>query len=353
VSNLDSTDAIKKLDSQDMLKLLMGFGTQCEEAVALGRSVPVIEGKERIKKILFVGLGGSAIGANLVASFLGDRMALPATVVRDYELPAWTDESTLVFATSYSGNTEETLASAEEALKRKSLLVTASSGGKLKEFAQAKNCPYVAIPTGYPPRAALGFAFFVPLMVLKNAGWAQIEDSEINETLALIKRLTKLYGPISPEKDNPAKQLAQSAFGHMVHIYSTSRLDAVSIRWRGQVSENAKQLASHHLLPEMNHNEIVGWEHPRNALKATCVFFLRDEADHPQVKKRIEITKNIIQDYAAKVHEVHAQGASALARVFSLVVLGDFMSYYLALLNGVDPTPVERINYLKSTLAKM
>jgi glucose/mannose-6-phosphate isomerase len=349
--NLDDADLIQKYDQHDMLKLLVDFGKQCEDAVQLGRQVSGLPETQRVKKILFVGLGGSAIGANLVTSFLTERMKIPAQVTRDYTLPAWVDCETLVFATSYSGNTEETLSGAAQALKRGAVLVTASSGGKLKEFSQTHECAHFTVPSGFPPRAALGYAFFLPLILFMRANWADVSKEEIQETLELLKTLSTRYHPEKKEKENPAKQLARAASGHMVHIYGSSRLDAVSVRWRGQISENAKQLASHHLLPEMNHNEIVGWEHPNEVLKSACVFFLRDHGDHTQVQKRFKITRDIISKYAASVHEMNSQGKSELARVFSLVVLGDFMSFYLAILNQVDPTPVDRITFLKTTLA--
>lgn len=213
----------------------------------------------------------------------------------------------------------------------------------------------IQIPSGFSPRAALGYSVIPLLIAFSKIGFLQAyRPDELKEAQELIRNLAQTqYGVSIHLEQNLAKQLATFCFEKYPIIYAGSDyLDVVALRWRGQIEENAKALASHHILPEMNHNELVGWRFPQKLLKEAVVFFLRDHSDHQRVQLRMDLTRKVIERYAGKVVELFSRGKGLLARMFSLVYLGDWISFYLATLNGVDPTPVEVIQYLKSELAK-
>jgi glucose/mannose-6-phosphate isomerase len=212
--------------------------------------------------------------------------------------------------------------------------------------------PCIKVPSGLQPRAALGYSFFPLLIALSRLGFIKPQQRDIKETVGALKSRSLVYrNPQAP--GNPPLEIAKRLRGRLPILYSASdHLDAVNVRWRGQISENAKQLAYGHVLPEMNHNEIVGWNVNRSLMKKMTVVFLRDRGTHPRVQLREEITKKIITSYASDVLEVRSEGRSLLARIMSLVYLGDWVSYYLAILNKQNPTPVKAIEYLKGELAK-
>jgi glucose/mannose-6-phosphate isomerase len=223
----------------------------------------------------------------------------------------------------------------------------------VKRFAEKWKQPIIQIPGGLPPRAALGYSFFPTLIAVSKLGFVKSKKNEILETISLLKEKAKIYGdPESP--DNKAFRIAQSLVGKLPVVYSSAdRFDTVNVRWRGQMSENAKTLAYGHVFPELNHNEIVGWEVLKDIMKKIHVILLRDDGDYARVQLRMKITKEVIREFADGITEVHSEGKSLLARIFSLLYLGDWVSFYLAMANGVDPTPVKKIDLLKEELAKV
>jgi glucose/mannose-6-phosphate isomerase len=293
------------------------------------------------------GLGGSAIGGDLLRSYLADELTVPFLVNRHYTLPRCVGPDTLVIISSYSGNTEETNAAHREALKRKARIVCISSNGMTEKFARKARSPFIRVPGGLPPRAALGYSFFAPA----NSQHRPSEQAE-SKTLAYEAKANVYSGPDAVS--NPALALAMTLQHRIVVCYSsTERFDTVNTRWRGQIAENGKALAFGHVLPEMNHNELVGWKVLTEAMREMHVVFLRDITDHPRVQIRMELTRDIVARYTDHVTEVWSEGKGLLARMFSLIYLGDWVSYYLAILHGEDPTPVEVINYLKTELGKV
>ncbi len=352
---LDDVKGIKKIDKSDMMRLIMDFPKQCRHAFEIGRkfSVPQSYVNRGYKNIVFSGLGGSAIGADLLRSYLCDEIKVPIFVNRDYTLPNFVDRDTLFFACSYSGDTEETLASYEEAKKRGAAMVAISSGGKLETLAKQENMPFISIPKGYPPRTALGYAFFPWLVALAKFGFVSDKSADIEDAISNMEQIRD--GALNPgikTAKNPAKKLAGALKGKYPVLYAANKhFDSVITRFRGQIAENSKSLSSTHVFPEMNHNETVGWENPKKLLKDFVVLFLRDESEHPRVAKRMEITEGIIRK-KSKVIEVRSKGRSLLSRMFYLIYTGDFTSYYLAILNRRDPTPVEMVTFLKGELAK-
>ena len=352
---LDSFKEIEKLDESSMLELIESFPEQCQDAKRLGDEFELPRDFiHSYKNIVCAGLGGSAIGADLVRSYVAGEAHLPIYVNRNYTLPNFVDEDTLVIVSSYSGNTEEILSAYCEARSRGSGVIVISSGGKLEKKAKEDDAPCLTIPAGFPPRCALGYSFFPLLIVLSKIGIVKDHEESIDDAIHNLRKLkNSLIGYKVLHKDNPAKKLAKEIFGKLPVIYGAEgHTDAVVTRWRGQFAENSKTLSSGNLFPEMNHNEIVGWENPKKALKECVAIILRDAADHPRISKRMDITSRMFKKHGIKVTEVTSSGKELLARILSLVYIGDFVSFYLAILNGIDPTPVDRIKYLKKELSK-
>jgi len=345
---------IKKLDKSKMLDLLLDFPLQCRMAQELAAGASILFSKRDFQKIIFVGLGGSAIGADLVRTYLYFESKLPIQVVREYQLPDYVDSSTLVFILSYSGNTEETLGCYNQARKKGSSIIAVSSGGTLKDNCRRDNVTLVEIPGLLPPRSALGYLSILPLVILARLGLIKDVSTSINKTIAALEELKnrKLKASIGA-KDNIAKYVAAKLFNKFVIIYAGSiHFDVVATRLRSQLNENSKSLAYASFFPEINHNEIVGWEHPKKIFKDLAVVLFRDKALHPRIKQRMDITKEIITKEGVSVIEIYTEGEDLLSQIFSLIYIGDFISLYLAILYGVDPTPVARVTYLKKRLAK-
>jgi glucose/mannose-6-phosphate isomerase len=335
-----------------MLSLLTSFPDQLGEAMEIMHQVRLSVKKKAIRNVVVAGLGGSAIGGDLLRTYLVDEVELPILVNRGYALPGFVDSSTLVFASSYSGDTEETLAACRQAIRRKSQIIGITSGGKLAQLAAEADFSVIRIPAGYPPRAALGYSFVALLLSMAQLGFVGKQEQSLREARELVRQKGVEYHPSAPLGKNEAKQFALKLRGKLPVIYAWSHhFEAVAIRWRGQLAENSKQLSSHHLFPEMNHNEIVGWGRPDAMMKKTAVVLLRDRGEPKPIGKRMEITKELIAPFVAETVEAWATGTSLLARLFSLLYLGDWVSFYLAVLNGVDPTPVHRIDVLKRRLA--
>ena len=354
-SLLNDTEKIKSLDASGMEALLKNFSGQIENAIKIGESFTLPRAlRAPFDKVLFVGMGGSAIGGDVLRSLLGVESAVPITVLRHYELPRFVDNKTLCIFSSYSGNTEETLAAFGEARKRgfQSLIMT--TGGELGKLSERTQTPWVRIPSGFPPRLALGYSVFPLLALFAKLKLCEWDSAGVKETVALIKSLAVKYGIAGPENNNPAKQAAASLAGTLVVVYaSTGLLECAALRFRNQIEENAKALASHHLFPELDHNEILGWQFPKEILARSAVVFLKDAGDHARNLLRMKITQGVIEKAGVPVLELTSQGRSPLARLFSTIYLGDWISYYLALLYGVDPTPVKVIEFFKKQLAKV
>ena len=305
-----------------------------------------------IRNIVVTGLGGSAIGGDLLRSYTSATLPVPMIVNRNYVLPEFVDRQSLVIVSSYSGGTEETISAHLDARKRKANVLCITSGGETERLAKKFRQPVIKIPKGLPPRAALGYSFFPLLLAMQKMKFLPPQEAAIRETTALLRKNARLYASLK-NTANPAYGLAKKLFMKLPIVYSSAdRFDAVNLRWRGQLAENAKVLAFGHVIPEMNHNEIVGWKTLQRIMNDMAVVFLRDRGEHPRVRTRMKITRGIISEFTNHVAEAEAEGTSPLARMFSLVYLGDWTSYYLALLNGMDPSPVRVIDYLKWELAK-
>ena len=342
---------IKRYDSEDMLHLLSSFSEQCKRGWEIGEALELEGCDERIpNNIVIAGMGGSGIGGDLVKAVGGAQSPCPIIVHRGYTLPAFVTSQTLFIAVSYSGNTEETLLSVEQAFAQGAQILAVTSGGKLKAFAEACGLPCVTIPTGQPPRASLGYLLMPILSVLVRLGFTASLNlqSDLEEAIPLLGKLAEDFQPDAPESQ--PKQLAQALYGKLPVIYASQELEAIAMRWKGQMNENSKSLAYYSVYPEMNHNEIEGWKHP-SALTQQChVIQLRDPIAPSQTQRRMDITAELIQPHTAGITQVNSAGRSLLARLLSLVAIGDWASFYLAILYKQNPTPVGRIEELKRRL---
>jgi len=348
-------DTIKALDKSRMLELLLGLDKQCAEAKYIGLNVDLTGfSADGVKNIVFSGLGGSAIGADLIRSYTADEIDVPIIVNRDYTVPNFVGRDTVLFTSSYSGNTEETLSAYKMAREKKVRMIAISSGGKLEESAKKDGVRFIKIPSGIPPRCALGYSFIPPLLALGKLGFIPNKEREIDEAIEVLRSLKKELGPeASDSKANIAADIALALKSRLPFIYgANAHLDVAVTRMRGELAENSKHLASTHVFPEMNHNEIVGWDFPAELMKEFVVIFLRDSGDHKRVAMRIDITRDILKKKGIKTVELHSRGVGLLSRIMSLVFTGDMISFYLAIINGIDPSPVDRITYLKNELAK-
>ncbi len=346
-------EEIHAIDPDGMYNLIRRFPQQVEEAIAIGNAAKIKLNVRSIENIVLCGLGGSAIGGDLLKSYLAHELKVPFIVNRHYLLPKFVGKKSFVIISSYSGETEETNSCHNEASKRGAKILCISSGGTVEKVAKQKKQPHIKVPGGPSPRAALGYSFFPLLIALTKLKLINDKSREIRETLVLLNEKSEEYG--NPELlTNTALQLAQQLQGRIGVIYSsTERFDAVNTRWRGQMAENGKSLTWGHVLPEMNHNELVGWKTLKEHMREMQVFFLRDKDDHKRVATRMDITKQILNEHTQHITEVWSEGKSLLARIFSLVYLGDWVSFYLAMLNNEDPMPVKVIDYLKNELSKV
>ena len=347
-----SSKTVKLFDPAGMYHSISEFPAQVEEAVEIGTESRLAGLKGRFSAIVMAGMGGSAIGGDLLRSYASQELAVPFVVSRSYVLPEFVNSSTLVIVSSYSGNTEETLEAYTAARAKRAIILCLTTGGKVHRIAKKNGDPVISIIPGLQPRAAVGYSFFPLLIAFIRLGLLKKRDGDLAETIGLLWRLSRRYGDYR-STTNRAIGLASALHGKLPIIYSaTDHLDAINVRWRSQLSENAKQLAYGHVLPELNHNEIVGWDVNPNLMKKTAVVFLKDRGIHRRVRRREAITESIVRRHAGAVLEAASEGSSLLARMFSLVHLGDWVSYYLALLNRRNPTPVTVIEHLKGEISK-
>lgn len=322
---------------------------------------PDLEGLDAIKPIaapsggvLVCGMGGSAIAGDLLAAVAATQ-GLRLSVWRDYSLPGWVREDTLVILSSYSGNTEETLSAAREAASRGCTLLAITSGGKLSEYAADGidgGAPFsrIVLPGELPPRAALGYGLGAQANLLSRLGLLTGIQAEIDAAVATLREGVILMGPTSPD-DSPAKSAARQVLGRMLVVYTTSdESHAAGMRLKAQVNENGKSPALVVPFPELDHNDIVGWEVLRPRRDDFLLLILRSSDETPQTTRRVEVTRELLNEEFHAILEFNATGHSALARILSLVQYGDYLSCYLAEAAGVDPVPVSRIDVLKQRL---
>jgi len=342
--------ALKKYDKHDMYSNINNFYRQLIDGIAIGSQANIAAIKSiSINNIVLAGMGGSAIGGDIIKSLLKYELNIPFETYRNYGLPGSAKEGSLIICSSYSGNTEETLSAFKAAVENKCNILCITTGGQLQKEAQVYQVPVVKIPAGLMPREALGYSVAPLLVVLGRLGLCRDYSAEINSCAELLKQKNEDYAFES--KNNLAYTIAHKLAGRIAIIYAgPNYFDAVAVRIKGQINENAKQHAFCNIFPEFNHNELVGWELGAQISNKYTVGIFHSKDDHPQVAKRMAIIKEIIERKGIEVIELWASGTTVIERMFSLIQLGDYISYYMALINGVDPTPVELIDYMKNLL---
>lgn len=355
-----------ELDKANMIELLEEFPQKMRDALRIGEefSIPndflpnptpasAPASVQNFKNIVVLGMGGSAIGGDLLSDYFADELSIPIVVIRGYDIPKFVDENSLIFAVSYSGNTEETLSALKKCLEAKARIIALTSGGKLAALSQENNFPVIKVPVGIQPRAAISYLFFPILKALERLGLVKGRDGEIEETLNVLQELSKEYGAKSPTENNLAKKVALSLYQHLPLIYgSEGLLEAVAMRWKTQINENSKWPCFWNVFSELDHNEIVGYEIENSINRQVKIVYLQDKEGSLRVEQRRRITRKIIEDKVAEFIVCPTKGKGKMARMFSLIYLGDLASYYLAILNQIDPSPVACIEDLKKELAK-
>ncbi len=348
---LDDIDEMYSRDRGGMLNLATGFSGQLQEALMISDTAELPNNLRGLRNIVTVGLGGSGISGDIIQVLISSEAEVPLVTVKGYDLPAFVNCETLVFVSSYSGNTEETLSAYETARRRGAGIVCVTSGGKLMDAARSDNIPVVVVPGGLPPRCALAYLVTPILVSLGRLGYIEDRRRALSEAIRLIEDLTTVVCPEAPASVNQSKRMALAMYGKVPLIYgSTGITSAAALRWKTQINENSKAHAFCNVFPELNHNEVVGWSARPDISKAMHVVILRDKEDHPRVERRIEATKELMAG-ASGISEVFSHGKTKEARLLSLVHIGDFASLYLAFLYNQDPKPIWAIDYLKERLA--
>lgn len=349
--NLDDLEYFKKLDTLNMLGEIDGLPDQLAFAYQLGMKHPLPAWKD-FKQVLIAGMGGSAIGADLLASYCASLSLLPVSVHRDYSLPHYArGEETLVICSSHSGNTEETLDAFEAARKAQCRVVVVCTGGELGKRAKENNIPLWTFDHAGQPRAAVGFSFGLLLAMFQRLGFIPDQSKEMEDAVASMKRTQHHLRADVPAVKNPAKRYAGQLMGRWVTFVGSGLLSTVARRWKGQINEVAKAGANFEFLPEADHNTLAGTMNPQETLNAhTMTLFLRAPSDHPRNRLRSDLTRKAFMLEGMNTDYVDARGNTPLAHMWTLILFGDYMAYYLAMGYGVDPTPIQALVEFKEAM---
>jgi glucose/mannose-6-phosphate isomerase len=353
MNDLDNFSEFKKLDPQNMLGEIDGLPDQLKSAWELGQTMPLPDSKN-IQRVVIAGMGGSAIGADLVAAAVLGACVAPIFVHRDYGLPAFAKgKETLVVLSSHSGNTEETLDSFENAVKNQCNMVVVSTGGEISRRAKEKNVPVWTFNHEGQPRAAVGFSFGLLLAMFARLKLIPDPSKDLYEAIDAMKKSQEHLRADVPAVHNAAKRYAGQLMGRWVTMFGAGALAPVARRFKGQMNEVAKAGANFEFLPEADHNTLAGTIHPEEVLVPhTMALFLRAPSDHPRNRLRIELTKKAFMLEGINTDFVDARGDSLLAHMWTLILFGDYMAYYLAMAYGVDPTPIKALDNFKAEMKK-
>lgn len=352
--DLNDVRALRALDGGHMLRLIGELPDQLRAGWRNAAAVNLPAAYGRARRILILGMGGSAIGGDLLRGLVAARCPVPIMVHRDYSLPAWVADSaseTLVIASSHSGNTEETLTACHEAREKGAHLIALTTGGELAARARAWGIPLVLYRYASPPRAALGYSFVSLLALLVRLGFLPDLQPELEEAASLLEAMRPTLAEERPLSENPAKELALSLVGRVPVIFGAGALATVARRWKCQFNENSKTWAMWEELPEADHNTVVGTNFPAEGIGRLTALFLADPQEDARTALRRRATADLLSEAGIACRTLTARGEGLLARMFSLIFLGDYVSCYLALAQGADPTPIPPIDRLKALLA--
>jgi len=342
---------IRSIDTQNMGRAIFDFPDHLLDALEIGRDFSPNNLFRGVRNIVVAGMGGSAIGGDVCRLLVSNDLKVPFIVIRNYTLPNWVNEHTLVICSSYSGNTEESLAAFENAREKGAMICGISTGGFLTEKLQENGMDVISIPAGLQPRAALAYSVVPMLFHLIKQGL--INNSVLDDIHDSVKMLLSKRDRYQTENEkNPTYQLAHKIYNTIPIIYGSSETTAIAaLRLKGQFCENADMLAYHNELPEMNHNEIVGWENNSDAFNHFSILWIKDENDHPRVQLRQEITQKIIEEKNENQYVICVGGSTPNSRFLHLIHFADWVSYWCAIFNHTNPSPVKPIMYLKNELS--
>jgi len=348
--NLNDPAIYKNLDPSNMLGHIHNLPNECQKAWKMGCDFDLPPDYSKVNKVIVSGMGGSAIGGEL-ARVLLETQGIPLWVCQDYEPSHFFDSQTLFIASSYSGTTEETLSSFKNVLATPARKMVITTGGTLKTLAQEQNISAFIYDYKAPPRAALAYGFFSLLGIFQRIGLLGDLSEDINETVHVMNDLQLHINETVVSTSNQAKELALKLAGRIAVVYSAGIMAPVARRWKTQINENSKAWSFAETLPELNHNAVVGYDYPREMIDKTFVVLLRAPSLHKRTLLRYDITAQILKRAGISYQIIDAEGNKPLSQMMSLILFGDYVSYYLALLYGIDPSPVKVIDYLKSELS--
>lgn len=349
-SVIETVERIRAADPEDMLGRIKQLPQQVRDAWAIAQRAKIPPSHSDVRSVVVAGMGGSAIGGDLAAALVAGELKVPMTVHRDYGLPAYVGRDSLVITSSYSGNTEESLSSFEEARKRGAKVIAITTGGRLAELATAAGYPLVTFSYAARPRATLGYSLALVLGVLSRMGLIRDLAADVEAALADVAKLQERVH--EGARTNDAKRLAVALAPKVVFVYGAGAMGVMARRVKGQINENSKAWAAYDVLPELNHNAVVGFPQPAVAKQAVAVLILRSTQDLGRHRVRWEVTKELLDQSGIAHHSLELPGSSALSEVLQMTYYTDHVSYYMALLNGADPSPNTSIDFLKDRLAK-
>ena len=353
--DLDDLGTIEKLDSEDVLGAVERFSEQCARGWEIGLAAEGLPDATGIDSVVVLGMGGSGVSGDVVQAIVEPRLMFPWRTIKSYgPLPEWVGRNTLVFAVSYSGSTEETVAALNEAHQRGARAVAISSGGPLAEIAKEFGLAHIAIPSGLQPRASLGYLTFPILAALVKIGLVPDVQDDVDQAVGILAELEQRCHRSRSTTENPAKDLATRIHGRLPVVYGGHGVGSVAAyRFKCDLNEYGKTPAYWNEFPELNHNEIVGWNKLSDVTKEKVVLiFLRSEDDHPRIGLRMSITRSLIEDKVAEIVEIPATGPSSISRLLSLILVTQLAAIYVGLSYEVDPGPVEVIMNLKKQLSE-
>ncbi len=351
-ADLDNPGVYDRLDRDGMLTRIHDIPDMCQQAWDLALNFDLPPDYSQVDKVLILGMGGSAIGADLVKNLVVSESKAVILVHRDYGLPSFVDNKTLVIASSYSGKTEETLNSFNRAVDSDSKKLAITTGGKLKALAEKRRIPVFEFDYEAQPRAALPFNLLPVLAFLQKLGIVKDKSDDVRQTVQVLRELSARINEKVPLRDNAAKQLARKLHRHLPVIYGGGVLSEVAHRWKTQLNENSKAWAFHEVFPELNHNAVVGYQFPAELNRGIFVVLLRSPSLPHRVRIRYQVTCQLLDRANVGYQIVDSEGISPLSQMMSPVLLGDYVSYYLAILHRTDPSPVKAIDYLKEQLER-
>ncbi len=347
---IESVERIRAADPGNMLDRIKDLPKQVRDAWTIARAAQLPPAHGDVRNITVAGMGGSAIGGDLAAALLSGDLKVPMSVHRDYGLPAYVGRDSLVIVSSYSGNTEETLSSFEEAQRRGARILALTTGGRIAELSKAARYPVISFSYAAQPRAALGYSLGLVLGALVRLGFVRDLSTDVDAALADLAKLEERVH--EGARTNDAKKLAIELYGRVIFAYGAGVMGVMARRVKGQWNENAKNWAAYDVMSELNHNAVVGFPHPDVAREALTVLLLRSDRDNPRHKLRFDVTRDLLDRATIPHKTLQFSGSSMFSEILQLTLFTDYVSFYVALLNGADPTPVKSIDHLKERLAK-